>query len=561
MASGQIWNSRRSRGSGVRRSGSRQQTPRERRAQPELALHDPEAQRSDAQRSGVQRSGVQRAALIILDGWGYAPPGPGNAIALAETPVWDDLWKRYPHALLEASGEAVGLPPGVMGNSEVGHLTIGSGRVIYQDLSLINRAIQDGSFFQNPVLVSLLERTRARDGSLHLMGLLSDAGVHSSLGHLKALILMARERGLERIYVHAFTDGRDTSPTAGAGYVEELEAFLRSVGVGEIATVAGRYWAMDRDKRWDRVKRAYEAMVRGEGLHAASAAAAVAEAYARGETDEFIQPTIVSEEPTARLRSGDGVVFFNFRPDRAREMCAALTQEEFLGFDRGQDRPRVEVVGLTEYDPTLRLPAAFPKEEPRNVLAEVVSNAGLTQLHVAETEKYAHVTFFFNGGREAPFPGETRCLVPSPKDVGTYDQKPEMSAYQVVDCLRAKLDEIKPDFVVVNFANPDMVGHTGNIPATVKAIEHVDRCLGQAIEALARHGARVLVTADHGNAENMLAEDGGPDTAHSTGLVPLVALQPGLRLREGAGLADIAPTILCLMGLRVPADMTGKPLC
>jgi len=302
-------------------------------------------------------------------------------------------------------------------------------------------------------------------------------------------------------------------------------------------------------------------MVYGEGLRAPSAKAAVAESYARGETDEFIQPTVVSSDPLSRLRSGDGVVFFNFRPDRAREMCAALSQQEFAGFDRGDAHPRLYVVGLTEYDPKLGLPVAFPKEEPKNVLAEVLSGAGLTQLHVAETEQYAHVTFFFNGGREAPFPGETRCLVPSPKDVGTYDQKPEMSAYEVADCLVGKLAEVQPDFVVVNFANPDMVGHTGNLRATIEAIEHVDRCLGRTVEALQEYGAQIVVTADHGNAECMLAPDGSPDTAHTSGRVPLVILQPGLNLRQGAGLADIAPTILCFMGLSIPEEMKGTPLC
>jgi 2,3-bisphosphoglycerate-independent phosphoglycerate mutase len=502
-----------------------------------------------------------RAALIILDGWGWAPPGPGNAISLARTPVWDALLSRYPHVLLEASGEAVGLPPGVMGNSEVGHLTIGSGRVIYQDLTRINRAIADGSFFQNPVLTGLIDRVRARGGSLHLMGLLSDAGVHSSLEHLKALVVMAAARRTPRVYIHAFTDGRDTSPAAGAGYVEELRRFLAEQGVGSLATVAGRYWAMDRDRRWDRVRRAYDALVWGRGLHAADAVAAVAEAYSRGETDEFIQPTVVDDDPRSRVRPGDGVVFFNFRPDRAREMCAALSQAGFAGFARGDDPPLVEVVGLTEYDPKLGLGVAFPKEEPRNVLAEVVSDAGLTQLHLAETEKYAHVTFFFNGGREKPFPGERRCLVPSPKEVGTYDQKPEMSAYEVVECLRGQMAEDPADLVVMNFANPDMVGHTGSIPATVQAVEHVDRCLGRAIEILGGYGARIMVTADHGNAECMLAADGGPDTAHSNGRVPLVVLEEGLPLREGAGLSDIAPTVLCFLGLPVPVEMTGSALC
>lgn len=503
----------------------------------------------------------RRAALVILDGWGCAPPGPGNAISLARTPVWDGLWARYPHVLLEASGEAVGLPPGVMGNSEVGHLTIGSGRIIYQDLSRINRAIADGSFFDNPVLGGVVERTKAREGSLHLMGLLSDAGVHSSLEHLQALIRLAGRRGLDRVYIHAFMDGRDTSPTAGLEYVIQLEDFLTSEGRGTLATLAGRYYAMDRDRRWERVKLAYDALVYGRGLTAANAEAAVRESYARNETDEFVRPTIVSSDPRSRVTGADGVIFFNFRPDRAREMCAALTQPDFSGFDRGPAAPLVDLVGMTEYDRRLGVGVAFPKEEPRHVLAEVISDAGLTQLHIAETEKYAHVTFFFNGGREKPFPGEKRCLVPSPKDVSTYDRKPQMSAYEVVDCLEKTLREEPVDFVVLNFANPDMVGHTGDIPATVAALEHVDHCLGRVVAVLGKMGAKTMITADHGNAEAMLQPDGSVDTAHSTGPVPLIVLDEALTLREGAGLADIAPTLLCFLGLPVPQEMTGEPLC
>ena len=505
--------------------------------------------------------GQRRAALVILDGWGCAPAGPGNAISLARTPVWDSLWARYPHVLLEASGEAVGLPAGVMGNSEVGHLTMGAGRVIYQDLSRINRAIADGSFFSNPALVGVIGRTLERGGSLHLMGLLSDAGVHSALGHLKALIELAGRQGLERVYIHAFMDGRDTSPTAGIEYVNEVEEFLAGEGRGTMATVAGRYYAMDRDKRWERVKLAYDALVHGEGLVAPSAAAAVRGSYGRGETDEFILPTVVSADPASRVKAGDGVVFFNFRPDRAREICAALTQAGFVAFDRGEAPPLVDLVGMTEYDPRLGLAVAFPKEEPRHVLAEVIGEAGLTQLHIAETEKYAHVTFFFNGGREAPFPGERRCLVPSPKDVSTYDQKPQMSAYEVVECLEKTISKEPVDFVVLNFANPDMVGHTGDIQATVAALEHVDRCLGRAIDILSAAGAKIMVTADHGNAEAMLQPDGSVDTAHSTDRVPLVVLDEAVKLREGAGLADIAPTLLCFLDLPMPVEMTGKPLC
>ena len=503
----------------------------------------------------------RRAALVILDGWGCAPAGPGNAISLARIPVWDALWAKYPHVLLEASGEAVGLPAGVMGNSEVGHLTIGAGRVIFQDLSRINRAVADGSFFHNPALVGVIGRTMERGGSLHLMGLLSDAGVHSALGHLKALVQLAGRQGMERVYIHPFMDGRDTSPTAGIDYVNEVEEFLAGEGRGAIATLAGRFYAMDRDKRWERVKLAYDALVYGEGLVAPSAAAAVRGSYERGETDEFVLPTVVSADPASRVQVGDGVVFFNFRPDRAREICAALTQADFTGFDRGELPPLVDLVGMTEYDPRLGLGVAFPKEEPRHVLAEVISEAGLTQLHIAETEKYAHVTFFFNGGREAPFPGERRCLVPSPKDVSTYDQKPQMSAYEVVDCLEKTISEEPVDFVVLNFANPDMVGHTGDVQATVAALEHVDRCLGRAIEILSATGAKIMVTADHGNAEAMLQPDGSVDTAHSTDRVPLIVLDEAVGLREGAGLADIAPTVLCFLGLPSPPEMTGRPLC
>lgn len=503
---------------------------------------------------------VRRAALIVLDGWGWAPPGPGNAIWLAKTPVWDSLWERYPRALLEASGEAVGLPPGVMGNSEVGHLTLGSGRVIYQDLCRINRAITDGSFFKNPVLVGAVERAVTGGRSVHLLGLLSDAGVHSALGHLKALLRLAQLKGARRLYVHAFTDGRDTSPTAGEEYVEELERFMAELGAGAIATIAGRYYAMDRDKRWERVKLAYDALVHGRGPRARSALEAVRESYARGETDEFILPTIVHDDPGSRIRDGDAVIFFNFRPDRARELTAALAQKDFPHFDRGPAVPRVDFVGMTEYDAHLGVPVAFPKEEPRNVLGEVVSRVGLTQLRIAETEKYAHVTFFFNGGREEPFPGERRKLVPSPKDVETYDQKPAMSAYQVADSFREIMSRDPVDFVVLNFANPDMVGHTGNLAATVEAIEHVDRCLGTVLQVLQGLDAKIVVTADHGNAENMLEPDGSCNTAHSTGLVPLVVVEEGLRLREGAGLADVAPTLLRFLNLDIPEEMTGHPL-
>jgi 2,3-bisphosphoglycerate-independent phosphoglycerate mutase len=503
----------------------------------------------------------RRAALIILDGWGYAPPGPGNAIALARTPVWDDLWARYPHVLLQASGEAVGLPPGVMGNSEVGHLTIGSGRIIYQDLSRINRAINDGSFYSNPVITDLFGRAVERGGAIHLMGLFSEGGVHSSIEHLKALVHSARRSGAERVFIHAFTDGRDTSPTAGEGYMEEMETFLAREGVGRVATVSGRYYAMDRDRRWDRIKLAYDALVHDRGVVAADPVSAIREAYARGETDEFILPTIVGDGVESRIKDGDAVFFFNFRPDRARELTAALTQPWCESFDRGGPPPQIEMAGMTEYDPNLGIGVAFPKEEPKNVLAEVVSSAGLTQLHIAETEKYAHVTFFLNGGREEPFPGEMRKLVPSRKDVATYDLAPAMSAYEVADAFEELMDERPVNLVVLNFANPDMVGHTGDLDATIEAIEHVDVCLGRVLGVLERMGAKVLVTADHGNAEALLEPDGRASTAHTTNPVPLILLEDGAVLREGAGLSDLAPTLLCFLGLEVPEEMTGRSLC
>jgi 2,3-bisphosphoglycerate-independent phosphoglycerate mutase len=510
---------------------------------------------------GLSTAARRPVALIILDGWGHAPDGPGNAISLARTPVWDGLVARYPWVLLRASGEAVGLPAGVMGNSEVGHLTIGSGRVFYQDLSRINHAIADGSFVSNPVLVEAFRGGAAGGGAVHLMGLLSDGGVHADLDHVKALVRLAKAQGVSRLYLHPFMDGRDTSPFHGIELIEDLEAFLAAEGLGRIATVSGRYYAMDRDTRWDRTALAYAALVAGEGPRAETAAEAVRASYGAGITDEFVLPTVILAEPQARMRDGDTVVCFNFRPDRARQLTRALIQADFDAFPRGAGPPRVAFVSMTEYDATFGVPVAFPKDEPVHVLAEVIGHAGLRQLHIAETEKYAHVTFFFNGGREEPFPGERRCLVPSPTEVATYDQKPEMSCRQVADRFRQLFTEEPSDLVILNFANPDMVGHTGVLSATIAALQYVDACLGSVLEVLRAHDAHVLVTADHGNAEQMVAADGSPDTAHTTNPVPLVFLDEGRILREAAGLADIAPTILCLLGLDVPAEMTGVPLC
>jgi 2,3-bisphosphoglycerate-independent phosphoglycerate mutase len=471
--------------------------------------------------------------LVILDGWGCAPPGPGNAVELAQTPVFDRLWAEYPRTTLKASGEAVGLPPGQMGNSEVGHLTIGSGRVLDQDLQRINRAIADGSFFENRVLKAVFER----GGDVHLLGLVSHGGVHSHIDHLQGLLRFAPER----TWIHAFTDGRDVSPTSAAHDLAELPA-------ERIATVAGRYWAMDRDKRWDRTQRAFDAIVNGEGEHADDPVAAVEASYARGITDEFVEPIVLDGRP--RPKPGDAVVFFNFRPDRARQLTKLLLD---AGFD---------VTTMTRYSDELDTPVAFGEQGVEETLAEVLAGAGLRQLHAAETEKYAHVTYFFNGGREEEWEGETRLLVPSPREVGTYDKKPEMSADEVAERFCAELEGGGYAFAVVNFANPDMVGHTGVIPAVVKAVETTDACLARVVETVERLGGVCLVTADHGNAETMLEADGtSPHTAHTSNLVPLVVTDSGASLREDGELGDLAPTALAYLGLNKPLQMTGKSLC
>jgi 2,3-bisphosphoglycerate-independent phosphoglycerate mutase len=471
--------------------------------------------------------------LVVLDGWGCAPAGPGNAVELAETPVFDRLWREYPHTTLKASGEAVGLPPGQMGNSEVGHLTIGSGRVLDQDLQRVNRAIADGSFFENPALKAAF----AKGGDVHLLGLVSYGGVHSHIDHLKALLRFAPER----TWIHAFTDGRDVSPTSAARDLAELPA-------DRIATVAGRYWAMDRDQRWERTQRAFDAIVNGDCEHAGDPVEAVEASYARGVTDEFIEPVVVDGRP--RLKPGDTAIFFNFRPDRARQLTKLLLVG---GFD---------VTTMTRYSDELDTPVAFGQQQVDETLAEVLSKAGLRQLHAAETEKYAHVTYFFNGGREEEWDGETRLLVPSPREVGTYDKKPEMSAEEVAARFCAELERDGYSFALVNFANPDMVGHTGVVPAVVKAVETTDACLGRVVGTVERLGGVALVTADHGNAETMLEADGvSPHTAHTSNPVPLLVTDMGATLREGGELSDLAPTVLAYLGLTKPLQMTGQNLC
>ena len=494
--------------------------------------------------------------LMVLDGWGIAPPGPGNAIYLARTPNLDSLFATQPHTVLTASGEAVGLPAGQMGNSEVGHLNLGAGRVVSQDLTRINRAISDGSFYRNPELINACDRSR-ESGGLHLLGLLSDGGVHSDIEHLKALIRLAGECGQRRIFLHLFLDGRDVPPTSGAGYVRDIDSFIKQQGFGVIASISGRYYAMDRDRRWDRVQLAYRAIVRGEGPRSPDPVELVEESYAAGVTDEFIIPTVIAGPARPGIGDGDSIVFFNFRPDRARELTKSIIFNDFHDFDRGPQPPHPYFVSMTEYDATYSHPIAFPPEQLKNVLAEVLAAAGKRQLHIAETEKYAHVTFFFNGGVEKKFPGEERELIPSPVDVPTYDLKPAMSAPEVTARLLSLLDEQRFDFVVVNFANCDMVGHTGKLDAAIQAVEVVDECAGKVYQKVSSLGGACLITADHGNAESMIDSAGGPDTAHTNGLVPLIVTWP-VEVASGCVLSDMAPTVLSLLKMPAPAEMTGR---
>jgi 2,3-bisphosphoglycerate-independent phosphoglycerate mutase len=505
---------------------------------------------------GATRLPVPSLALIVLDGWGLAPDGPGNAVSRASTPVFDELWERYPHTTLSATGGDVGLPEGQMGNSEVGHLNLGAGTVVKQDLTRLDDAIADGSFFENPVLRQACEAARIGPrGRLHLMGLVSDGGVHSGWEHIEACIEMAAREGVPDLVVHAFTDGRDTPPTAGTGYLAELERWLRHAG--RIATVSGRYYAMDRDRRWERTKLAYDAIVHAEGPQAASAIGAVEASYRRGETDEFVRPTVIGDYDG--MAAGDAVLHMNFRPDRARQLVQALGESGFDEFERG-GAPEVRLTTLTEYRKGWPYPVAFSPRVPEVTLAQVIAERGERQLHVAETEKYAHVTYFFNGGREVEWEGEERCLVPSARDVPTYDHRPEMSAAAAANAFSERWTENGYRFGIINFANADMVGHTGVIAAAVAAVEAVDRRLGEVVAAVHASGGACVVTADHGNADNMLEPDGSPNTAHSTNPVPLVVTVPGLALAGGGRLADVAPTTLALLGFEQPPQMTGRSL-
>jgi 2,3-bisphosphoglycerate-independent phosphoglycerate mutase len=503
--------------------------------------------------------------LIILDGWGIGVDEPTNAVMVADTPFIDRLQTRYPSTQLRCSGQDVGLPTGIMGNSEVGHMNIGAGRVVYQDLVRIDKAIEDGDFFQNAALGAIMDAVVERGTALHLMGLLSDGGVHSQLTHLLALLDMAKRRGLSTVCVHAILDGRDTSPDSGIKYLKQLQDHIQTIGNGVIASVCGRYYAMDRDKRWDRVEKAYRLYTEGVGHAGTDPVNAVKEAYRRGETDEFVQPLAMVDEsgkPVGVVTDGDGIIFFNFRADRAREITRTFTETGFGGFERLVVPALCGYTTMTLYDEGFDLPIAFGPVHLNMILGEVLSRQGLRQLRIAETEKYAHVTYFFNGGEETPFENEERCLIPSPRDVLTYDQKPEMSAPQVADEAVARLASGKYDFIVLNFANMDMVGHSGNMAAAVKACETVDRCLERVVNKLWEQNGVALVTADHGNSEKMAGSDGKPFTAHTTNPVRLLLVddsRKAARLREGR-LGDVAPTLLELMGLEQPAQMTGKSL-
>lgn len=502
-------------------------------------------------------------ALIILDGWGLRESCENNAVCLAKTPRLDELTSGFPTAWLEASGLHVGLPEGQMGNSEVGHLNIGAGRVIYQDLTRITLSIAEGDFFSNPTLLETFARIRKAGGRLHLMGLLSDGGVHSHNSHLYALIKLARQQGVET-FIHAFMDGRDTPPQSGQDYLKQLEDEIKRIGHGALATVIGRYFAMDRDNRWDRVAKAWQAIALGQGLAARSASEAIQSAYSDGQTDEFIEPRIIHDSGRAigSVCDNDGIIFFNFRSDRAREITRAFTQPGFSEFTRSRVPQLSTFTCLTEYDETFNLPVAYATESYPKLLGEVVAEAGLHQLRIAETEKYAHVTFFFNGGVETPFRYEDRALIPSPKDVATYDLKPSMSAPQVTDEVIRRIRSGRYDLIVLNFANPDMVGHTGVLKAAIAAMETVDLCTGRVIDALLEAGGCALITADHGNCETMVDSNGGPHTAHTANRVPLILVDPENRdakLQPGI-LADLAPTILKLLELDVPREMTGKNL-
>ncbi|KRE48140.1 2,3-bisphosphoglycerate-independent phosphoglycerate mutase [Paenibacillus sp. Soil522] len=502
-------------------------------------------------------------ALIILDGFGLRDDVTGNAVAQANKPNYDRYWSTYPHTTLTASGEAVGLPEGQMGNSEVGHLNIGAGRIVYQDLTRISKSIRDGEFYENETILGAVRHVKTNNKKLHLYGLLSDGGVHSHIEHLFALLDLAKKEELEEVYIHAFLDGRDVSPDSAKGYLERLQAKIEEVGVGRIATVQGRYYAMDRDKRWERVEKSYRAMVYGEGPKYIDPVKAVVESYEKSVYDEFVMPTVIVDgenKPVGLVESEDAVIFFNFRPDRAIQLSQVFTNEDFRGFDRGENHPvNLYFVCLTLFSETVGGFVAYSPKNLDNTLGEVLVQNNKTQLRTAETEKYPHVTFFFSGGRDADLPGETRVLINSPK-VATYDLQPEMSAYELAESTVREIESDKHDVIILNFANPDMVGHSGMLEPTIKAVEATDECLGKVVEAVLAKGGVCIITADHGNADMVFDENGRPFTAHTTNPVPLIVTRAGETLREGGILADIAPTVLDLLELAKPEEMTGVTL-
>lgn len=504
----------------------------------------------------------QPVALIILDGFAFRDEVKGNAVAQANKPNFDRYWNAYPHATLTACGEAVGLPEGQMGNSEVGHLNIGAGRIVYQSLTRIHKSIREGDFFRNEQFLKAVEHAKANGSKLHFMGLLSDGGVHSHYEHLFALLKLAKENGVTEVYVHGFLDGRDVGPTTALGYIEETEKKMNEIGVGKFASIHGRYYAMDRDKRWERVKLTYDALVDGTGPTAPTAAAGVQASYDNDVVDEFVVPFVVTNDgkPVATIDTNDAVVFFNFRPDRAIQLSTVFTNDKFDGFKLSEKHPQnLAFVTFTHYSVDVNALVAFENQDLVNTVGEVIAANGLTQLRIAETEKYPHVTFFMSGGREATFEGEERILIASPK-VATYDLKPEMSAYEVTDALLEAIAADKFDAIILNFANPDMVGHSGMLEPTIKAIEAVDECLGKVVDAILEKGGAAIITADHGNSDEVVTLEGEPMTAHTTNPVPVIVTKPGLTLATDGILADLAPTMLDLLGVAQPTEMTGKSL-
>ena len=503
------------------------------------------------------------AALIILDGFALRDEVKGNAVKQANTPNFDRYWNEFPHTQLTASGEAVGLPEGQMGNSEVGHLNIGAGRIVYQSLTRVNLAIRDGDFYQIEAFLKAIEHAKANGKALHLFGLLSDGGVHSHIDHLFALLELAKSKDLEDVYVHAFLDGRDVGPQTAGGYIQQTEEKMKELGIGKIATVSGRYYAMDRDRRWDRVKKAYDAIVNGEGETYRTAEEVLDASYAQDVYDEFVIPSVIVDEngePVGRVEDGDSIIFYNFRPDRAIQLSLSFTDRDFQDFDRGDAVPQnIYFVTLTDYSDDIECSVAFGPTDLVNTVGEVLSKHDLKQLRIAETEKYPHVTYFISGGRHEEFPGEKRILIDSPK-VPTYDLKPEMSAYEVTDALLKELDEGNHNAIILNFANPDMVGHSGKLEPTIKAVEAVDECLGKVVDKILELGGTAIITADHGNSDEVVTLDGKPMTAHTTNPVPVIVTKNGCALRDGGILADLAPTLLDLLEIEKPAEMTGESL-